>query len=82
MSEPENIVLRLLRHFDSQSQLATFCLVTRAAVTQWKQNNEIPRWHVDALHRYTNIPKWEICPKSFKKEESNAANNEFAGQNT
>lgn len=68
MVEPENVVLKLLQYFNSQSALAEFCMVDRSAVTHWKINNKIPVWHIEVLHRETGIPKWELRPDVFKKE--------------
>lgn len=66
---PSNPVEKLLTVFDKQSDIAAFCFVTRAAVTHWKNDGKIPPWHIDALSRYTSIPKWELCPEYFKKED-------------
>jgi hypothetical protein len=67
---PTNPVDKLLTVFDSQADIATFCFVTRAAVTHWRNDGKIPPWHADSLSRHTGLPKWEICPEHFKKEES------------
>ena len=85
MVEPENVVLRLLQYFKSQTEIADFCLVDRSAVTHWKYNNRIPPWHAAALSRKTGLDKQEICPHEFGHEKgeidvSDGISNEGAGQ--
>lgn len=65
----ENIVDQVMTHFDSQTELASFCNIHRSAVSHWKAKNTIPQWYASQLSQYTGIPVWELCPQHFKKEE-------------
>lgn len=84
---PDNPVAMLLVSFDSQEDIAAFCTVTPQAVWNWKERNSIPKWHVEALSRFSGIPTWMLCPKHFSesddKGESDVArpNNPWANQN-
>lgn len=75
MNLPSNPVEKLMTVFESQSDIATFCFVSRSTVTLWKNEGRIPPWHIQALSRYTSIPEWELCPTHFKKPESEDASN-------
>ena len=74
-----NVVEKVISFFDSQTEMAQFCFVSRAAVTHWKNANQIPVWHVEALSRYTGLPKYVIRPDIFKKEEREVNGNSEPG---
>ncbi len=60
---------KVMQFFNSQSELAAFCMVSRSAISNWKNDGgKIPVWHVEALSRYTGLPKHEICPDRFSQE--------------
>lgn len=80
---PSNPVEMLLISFDSQDQIATFCAVTPQAVYNWKIRESIPAMYIPELSRYSGVPTWMLCPKHFKKGESDGvvqSDNEGDGQ--
>ena len=65
MSPLEKVML----FFESQSDLAAFCMVSRSTVTHWKNDGgRITVWHAEAISRATGLPKSEICPDRFPIE--------------
>ena len=74
---PSNPVDKLLLCFESQDEIATFCFVTPQAVWNWKNRDSIPKVYVEDLSRYTGIPPWLLCPKHFKKGESDVSVQSF-----
>jgi hypothetical protein len=67
---PENPVEMLLISFGAQDEIAAFCSVTPQAVWNWKNRGSIPYVYIEDLSKKTGIPTWMLCPKHFKKGES------------
>jgi len=62
---PQNPVEQLLTVFDSQADIAAFCLVSRMAVSHWKEAGRIPVDHIPELSRFTGIAPWSLAPDAF-----------------
>jgi hypothetical protein len=53
---PRNPVEALMTVFDSQADIAAFCMVDKSTVTRWKEKGKIPPEYLTELSRYTSIP--------------------------
>jgi transcriptional regulator with XRE-family HTH domain len=55
VDDNRNCITKLLDVFRTQTEIADFCGVNRSAVSHWKRDNHIPRWHLHALSKHTGI---------------------------